>query len=159
AEAHPDFDIRSITVFAEDDYFEEFSYATEQVSHDAVISVLLQTLKALDILKDCIPGYWQDCIDWTTARLNEVWLDRGAFPGLGSMLCAVGFKFGVVLASDIKNIISEGEDYEGFVAKTIKNPTAYFRSEIAASIGKTEQGAFLSLTGERKALFWLLDIY
>lgn len=156
AEAHPDFDIRSITVFAEDDYFEEFSYATEQVSHDAVISVLLQTLKALDIIKDCIPGNWQDCIDWTTARLNEVWLDRGAFPGLGSMLCAVGFKFGVVLASDIKNIISEGEDYEGFVAKTIKNPTAYFRSEIAASIGKTEQGAFLSLTGERKALFWLL---
>lgn len=156
AETHPDFDIRSITVFAEDDYFEEFSYATEQVSHDAVISVLLQTLKALEIIKDCIPGNWQDCIDWTTARLNEVWLDRGAFPGLGAMLCAVGFKFGVVLASDIKNIISEGEGYDGFVVKAIKDPTDYFRSDIAASIGKTEQGAFLSLTGERKTLFWLL---
>ena len=49
AEEHPDFDIRSITVFAEDDYFDEFSYATEQLSYDAVISVLLQTIKLLKI--------------------------------------------------------------------------------------------------------------
>ena len=48
AEEHPEFDMRSITVFAEEDYFEEFSYATEQLSYDAVISVLLQTIKALD---------------------------------------------------------------------------------------------------------------
>jgi hypothetical protein len=156
AETHPDFDIRSITVFAEDEYFEEFSYATEQLSHDAVISVMLQTIKVLEIIKDCIPGNWQDCIDWTTARLNEVWLDRGAFPGLGAMLCAVGFKFGIVLANDIKNIISEGDDYEDFVAEAIQNPKDSFRPEIADSIGKTEQGAFSALSADRKTLFRLL---
>ena len=42
AKTHPDFDIRSITVFADDEYFEEFSYVTEHLSYDAVISVLLQ---------------------------------------------------------------------------------------------------------------------
>ena len=48
--------MNSITVFAEDEYFDEFSYASEWVSYDAVISVLLQTVKALEIIKDCIPG-------------------------------------------------------------------------------------------------------
>jgi hypothetical protein len=33
AEENPDFDIRSIIVFTEDDYFNEFSYATEQLSY------------------------------------------------------------------------------------------------------------------------------
>ena len=32
ASEHPEFDIRTITVFAEDDYFDEFSYATEHLS-------------------------------------------------------------------------------------------------------------------------------
>lgn len=62
-EPHLDFDIRSITVFAEDDYFDEFSYATEHLSYDAVIGVLLQTIKALGIIKDCIPGNGQECIN------------------------------------------------------------------------------------------------
>lgn len=156
AETHPDFDIRSITVFAEDEFFEEFSYATEHLSYDAVISVLLQMLKALEIIKDCIHGNWQDCINWITARLSEVWIDRGPFPGLGAMLCAVGFKFGIVLANDIKNSIGDGEHYEVYVTKALKNPQEYFSPEIASSVGKTEQGAFFALSSERKALFWLL---
>jgi hypothetical protein len=157
AETHTDFDIRAITVFAEDEFFDEFSYVTEHLSNDAVINVLLQMLKALEIIKGCIAGNWQDCINWTTARLKEVWLDRGAFSGLGAMLCAVGFKFGIALANDIKNAIGEGENYEDFVLQALKNPREHFSEEIAASIGKTEQEAFLALSGDRKALFWLLS--
>jgi ATP-dependent exoDNAse (exonuclease V) alpha subunit len=156
AEAHPDFDISAVTVFADDEYFEEFSYATEHLSYDAVISVLLQTLKVLDIIKNCIPGNWQECIEWTNARLNEVWIDRGAFPGLGAMLCAIGFKFGVVIANEIKNSISKDDSFEEYVSKVLKKPKDFFNTDIAASIGKTEQGAFLSLSGDRKTLFWLL---
>ena len=64
AEVHPEFDIRTVTVFAEDEFFDEFSYATEHLSYDAVISVLLQTIKALEIVKNCIPGNWEECIVW-----------------------------------------------------------------------------------------------
>ena len=157
AETHPDFDMRSITVFAEDDYFEEFSYASEHLSYDAVISVLLQTIKALRIIKDCIPGNWQECIDWTNKRLNEVWLDRGAFPGLGAMLCAVGFKYGFVIANEIKNEIGRDVSYEECVLDVLRAPKELLTKEVSASIGKTEQNAFLSLSGERKQLFWLLS--
>jgi hypothetical protein len=157
ADKHPDFDIRTVTVFAEDDYFEEFSCATEHLSYDAIISVLLQTIRALDIIKDCIPGNWQECIDWTNKRLQEVWFDRGAFSGLGAMLCAVGFKFGIVIANQIKNKISEGVSYEEFVCDVIRSPQNTLSTDITASIGKTEQNAFLALSGERKTLFWLLS--
>jgi len=157
AETHPDFDISSVTVFAEDEFFEEFSYATEHLSHDAVISVLLQTIKALDIIKDCIPGNWQGCIDWTNQRLKEVWKDRGSFPGLGPMLCAVGFKYGIVLAHEIEKTISEGIVVEEYVADVLQRPEKYFNKDLANSIGRTEQGSFLALSGERKSLFWLLS--
>ena len=156
AQTHPEFDIRSITVFAEDEFFEEFSYATEQLSYDAVISVLLQTIKALEIIKECISGNWQECIDWTIARLNEVWIDRGAFPGLGAILCAIGFKYGIVLANELKKTIGECEDYESFLSKALKKPQAYFKAEISSSVNKTAQGAYFSLSGDRKTLFWLL---
>lgn len=157
AETQRDFDIRTITVFVEDDYFEEFSYATEHLSYDAVISVFLQTIKALGIIKDCIPGNWQECIDWTNEHLNEVWLDRGAFPGLGAMLCAVGFKFGIVIANEIKNKIDRNVLYEEYVCNALHAPKNFLSREVFASIGKTEQNAFLSLSGERKHLFWLLS--
>lgn len=83
AEKHPDFDISSIAVFADDEYFDEFSYATEHLSYDAVISVLTKTIKSLKIIKNCIPGNWSECIRWCKDRLKEVWLDRGPFPALG----------------------------------------------------------------------------
>ena len=40
----------TITVFAPEDSFEEFSYATEHLSHDAVIDVLLNCMKAFTII-------------------------------------------------------------------------------------------------------------
>ena len=156
AETHPEFDLRTITVFAEDEFFEEFSYATEHLSYDAVISVLLQTIKVLNIIKNCIPGNWEECITWAQARLQEVWLDRGAFPGLGAMLCAVGFKYGLVLSLKIKNALHQADDAEAFLQQVILNPAAYLSTDMVASISRTEQRAFLSLSGERKQLFWLL---
>ncbi len=156
AEVHPEFDIRTVTVFAEDEFFDEFSYATEHLSYDAVISVLLQTIKALEIVKNCIPGNWEECIVWARTKLQEVWLDRGAFPGLGTMLCAVGFKYGLVLSQDIKKALNQADDPEEFLRQAIQNPIAHFGIEMAESIGRTEQGAFLSLIGARKQRFWLL---
>lgn len=157
ATEHPEFDISTITVFAEDDYFDEFSYATEQVSYDAVISVLLQTIKALQIIKSCIPGNWNECIAWTKARLKEVWLDRGPFPGLGTMLHAVGFRRGEIMAREIRTHITNLSDYEVLLRKALNKPTAFFSTVVVPTLKSTEIHTFLSLSGERKNLFWLLS--
>lgn len=156
AAEHPEFDIRTITVFAEDDYFNEFSYATEHLSYDAVISVLLQAIKALEIIKDCIPGNWNECINWTKQRLQEVWRDRGPFPGLGSMLSAIGFQRGEIIAKEIKAYINDLSQYEAVVENALKAPQKYFSKKVLSFLGRTELDTFHSLPLERKQLFWLL---
>ena len=153
---HPDFDMRSVTVFAEDDYFDEFSYATEHLSYDAVISVLLQTIKALETIKECIPGNWDECITWSKQRLQEVWKDRGPFPGLGAMLSAVGFARGELMAREIKAYVDDLSNYEMVVEDALRKPQNYFSSKVLASLGKTESELFRRLPMERKQLFWLL---
>lgn len=157
AAEHPEFDMRSVTVFAEDDYFDEFSYATEQLSYDAVISVLLQTIKALEIIKDCIPGNWHECITWSKQRLEEVWKDRGPFPGLGSMLSAIGFECGEMIAKEVKSHVDDISKYEAIVEDALKNPKEYFSEKILSTMGRTELDTFQSLPVERKQLFWLLS--
>ena len=157
AEENPDFDIRSITVFAEDEYFDEFSFATEHISYYATISVLLQSIKVLDIIKKCIPGNWDECIAWANTRLSEVWKDRGAFPGAGMMLYAMGFKSGLLIAGEIKRSISETDNFIMTLEKYIEEPSKYLTPDIAVTVNKTEQNAFLRLSKERKALFWLLS--
>jgi len=154
---HPDFDMRSVTVFAEDDYFDEFSFASEQLSYDAVISVLLQTVKVLGIVKQCIPGNWDECITWANTRLAEVWKDRGAFPGAGIMLYAMGFKHGILIAEEVKDSQIQSDSFITMLEQTISEPKKFLSSELASSIGKTEQNAFMKLSRERKSLFWLLS--
>lgn len=156
AAEHPEFDIRTITVFAEDDYFDEFSYATEQLSYDAVISVLLQSIRALEIIKNCIPGNWNECIAWAKQRLHEVWIDRGPFPGLGSMLSAIGFQRGEIIARELKPYIDDLSKYEDVVEAALKTPTKYFSQKVLSTLGRTELETFHALPSERKQLFWLL---
>lgn len=158
AAEHPGFDMRTVTVFADEEYFDEFSYATEWVSYDAAISVLLQIIKVLEVVKACgIDGNWDECIAWSKARLDEVWKDRGAFPGLGAMLAAAGFKRGELIAREIKKIHIEGADFAGGFYKIMKCPHKYLPDELASTIGATEQNTLLSLDRERKEVFWLLS--
>ncbi|MDR0288161.1 MAG: AAA family ATPase [Clostridiales bacterium] len=157
AEEHPDFDMRSITVFADDAYFDEFSFATERLSYDAVISVLLQSIKALSIVKQCIPGNWDDCIAWANARLAEVWKDRGAFPGAGIMLYSMGFNAGILIAESVKDTLNNDESYIAKLEQTIAEPQKYLPPELADAVQPTLQKTFCDLKGERKSLFWLLS--
>ena len=159
AKVHPEFDIRTATVFVDDEYFDEFSYATEHASHDAVISVLLQTIKALRVIKDCgIPGNWKHCIKWTKARLEEVWLDRGPYPGLGTMLRVAGLSCGHIMAREIKAKVSDLSQYEAVVRQALGEPKQFFSKKIQGLLRfKTKNvQAILQLQGERKALYWLL---
>lgn len=156
AEEHPEFDIRQATVFASDEYFEEFSYATEHLSFDAVIDVLLQSLKVLNIIKDVIDGDWNTCVQWLNARLTEVWQDRGAYPGIGAMLCAVNFPFGILIAEELKKGLETDEDIWEKLDKAIAVPAQYLSKNVAASITPLNQKTWQRLKAERKNLFKLL---
>ena len=49
AEEHTTFDIREATVFAEEEYFEEFSYASEHLSHHEFCTVLYYKVQSIPL--------------------------------------------------------------------------------------------------------------
>ncbi len=154
---NPDFDMSSVTVFADDDYRDEFSYATEHVSYDAVIDVLNKTLNALRAIKQCgIPGNWSKCIKWTKECLNEVWEERGPYPGLGSILEAVGFKCGFLMSHEIRDSIDDMSIYQDRVYALLKDYKNSFSKRVAKSIRPELVSKIVSFDDERKSLFWLL---
>ncbi|MDD6794468.1 MAG: AAA family ATPase [Clostridiaceae bacterium] len=157
AKENPEFDISSITVFAPDDYFEEFSYATEHLSYDAVIDVLLQSIKSLSTINNCLDSDWSQSIRWLNERLAEVWKDRGAFPGLGAMLCAMGIDTGIVIYKKIKELMKDNDDIWDVVDKVINNPNNYLSKELSSSIKDIHKIAWNKMPNERKTLFKLLS--
>ncbi len=157
AEQYENFDIRTSTVFVADDFFDEFSYASEHISYDAVINVILQCLKALEVVKECgIPGNWNRCINWLNQQLIAVWEDRGAFPGLGSMLIAFGIPSGVVIARELKSQSNNSEDLWELLDRAMVEPQKYLSEFCAEQINVTVKSTWQHLPKVRKTLFQMM---
>ena len=160
AKEHPEFDMSDIAVFAPEDSFEEFSYATEHVSYDAVIDVILSCIKAFEIIDKCLDEDYSNVLEWLNLQLSQLWEDRGAFPGLGPMLCALEIPMGVLIAKNIKESLADSnEDIWKCVDKVIQNPKAYLTDSLADKITPIVQATWKTLSEERKTLFKLLSRY
>lgn len=134
AEEHPEFDITDITVFAPDDAFAEFSYASEHVSHDAMIDVILSCIKAFEIINDCLDDDYSNVLGWLNERLAEVWEDRGAFPGLGSMFSAMEIPLGVIIAKQIREQAANEDNIWDIVEKMFEKPEEVLSDTLASKI-------------------------
>lgn len=157
AETHPDFDMASITVFAPDDAFDQFSYATEHVSYDAVIDVIQSCIKAFSIIKDCLDEDYTNVLEWLNRELLKVWEDRGAFPGLGAMLCALGIQQGVIIAKRMQENMEDDCDIWERLDSLIDNPKNYLEPLLAKVISPIMQKTWKKMPDERKMLFRLLS--
>ena len=160
AEQHPEFDMADITVFAPEDFFEQFSYATEHVDYDAVIDVILSCIKAFEIINNCLDEDYSNVLEWLNNQLAQVWEDRGAFPGLGAMLCAMGIPMGILIAKNIKEELLEvNEDIWQYLDKVIQTPQKYLPMNLSEKITPIIQTTWKNLSEERKELFQLLSRY
>jgi hypothetical protein len=157
AEEHPGFDINEITVFAPDDSFAEFSYATEHVSHDAMIDVILSSIKAFEKINECLEDDYSNVLDWLNARLVEVWEDRGAFPGLGPMLCAMEVPMGVLISKQLKEQLSKDVDIWNVVDVIFDTPEKVLTTDLADKITPIVKKTWKTMSYERKTLFRLLS--
>lgn len=158
AEKHPEFDIADITVFAPEDSFAEFSYATEHVGYDAIIDVILSCIKAFEIINMCLDEDYSNVLTWLNLQLAQVWEDRGAFPGLGAMLCAIGMPMGILIAKEIKELLSDSDqDLWSYLNKVIAKPVEYLSEMLAAKITPIVQTTWRNLNEERRTLFYLLS--
>jgi hypothetical protein len=158
AEEDPNFDPAEIAAFAPSDRIDEFSFATEHVTHDGAIAALLSLAVSLQkSIEYHLPGPWDRCLKWIDARLAELWKMRGPCPGLGAALCAYGIELGTFVAREIAAQVGDNEDPWPLVDNMFQQPEAYLSRTLAKEISPILQKAWKRMPEERKALLKLLS--
>ena len=91
-----------------------FKYGSREVSNDDAIEVIQQMIEAVDALKDNGDDTedWTKRKDWLNSVLNELWQERGSYPGLGSVLEAVGLPGLIKPYFDLKTDDSKHEFFK-----------------------------------------------
>lgn len=80
------------------DFFDEFSYAAELVSHDGAVAALVELARVVELLPGVADGPWEEVSAWISARIADTWALRGPYPGLGAALTAAGMPHGALIA-------------------------------------------------------------
>lgn len=111
------FDPSEVVAYAPEDRFDEFSYATEHVGHDASIESLLACRAALLRASELFPLDTSKEEKWIDRELGRLWKKRGAFPGLGPVLSALGLPMGNFIAEALVDQVGEnGNPWRAFDA-------------------------------------------
>jgi len=121
-ENNVDLDPRDCIAFVPEEYRSEFSYASEHVTPSSAIAALLSVKEALATYNERFGGEWTEQLKWVDQRLGELWLLRGPYPGLGSILCAVGVQYGYQLAYYCWEKAGENGDPWTVLGSLVENP-------------------------------------
>ncbi len=162
--ANPLQNIDELIVVAPNDYRDEFSYATEHLSHDALILTFNKTISVLKKYNEIGLPYgqgssWDDCIKWCQIQLENAWKDRGAYPGLGAVLSALGVPYGFDVAKAIKAKYNDNELWEN-ISKSIENLSAILpinQKGIIKRFTKTKRENLAELLDEKQSYLRLLS--
>lgn len=118
-------DTSEYVVLVPDEFTTQFSYATEHVTHDAALSLLLSMVDSVDRFAALVPGDWDKIRTWLSDRIAEVWDARGAFPGLGAALTAFGISQGVLFSYAVRGLVPEDGDPWEVVDEIMRDPGAH----------------------------------
>lgn len=161
AEKDPNINPEDYVAFAPDEAREQFSFASEHVQHDAAIGALIACAEALRKCATLVPGNWDAALRWIDAQLNRLWKLRGAFPGFGSALTALGVERGNLVAYDIGARMDADEkkwrgDPWAYFDAALKNPKLFSEST-RELVGPTIRDLWKSLKAPRQQLLKLLS--
>lgn len=133
---HPNFDIADLAVIVPNDKRFEFSYGTEHVSNDSAIRVLLECIKSLEKGEELgIGENNQQKIQWIHNEIAQLEKLRGAYPGMGSALCAFGVEKGHFVAAEIINQLNDEKDNPWILfEKALENPKGILSDDIYSLI-------------------------
>lgn len=148
-------DPAELAVFVPEEYTIQFSYASEHVSHDAALSLLLLLDGAAERVAPLVSGSWGPVRTWLSDRLAEVWEARGPCTGLGAALSAFGIPRGVLLAHSVQSKLGENEDPWPLVERWLRDPSS--APEATDVVGPTMSKAWAAITEERRNLLKLLS--
>jgi len=127
-------DLARFVAHAPPEHFEEFSYVSELVSHDAAIAALAELGRVVKLISNVVDGPWDHVAGWINQRIADTWRQRGPYPGLGAALIAAGIEQGLVLAHRVTRMLDkETADPWPLLDQTIRST----QGPAAGLIGRT----------------------
>ena len=126
---------------------------------DVALSTLVRSLEAVRAIKrhGVVAGPWDQREDWLNERIARVWQQRGAFPGAGGMLEALGCRLGTslvmeLLASGGVGMLEDPWPLLDAMLRGQTQPPAPYAADVAA-VANT----YAALSDERRRLLRLLS--
>lgn len=152
--------LREIAVAVDQAHIRKFSYAAELAEPDVALSTLVRLLGSVRLIRKhgVVAGPWDQREEWVNEQIARVWQQRGAFPGLGSVLEALGVRMGTSLALELLASGVVGMDdnpwphMDALMRGQLEPPESGYRGDLAA-VRKT----YTSLPSERLELLHLLS--
>jgi hypothetical protein len=137
-----------------------FSYAGELATADVALSVLTKCLAAVRKIKEhgIAPGPWDEREEWLNQEIGRTWEDRGAFPGTGATLEALGMRLGTSLILELRasGKIQSLDDPWPILNSILREQAPPPQSAYVADI-RAVQATWKGLSDERRALLRLLS--
>ncbi len=155
AEADPSIETSGYIAKAPEEHWDEFSYTSELVTHDAAIAALLSLDAALLRLENELGIETKSQREWLHEELGRLWRVRGPYPGLGPVLTAMGLSRGVFVAHALQEKAGENEDPWPVVDSAFKNP-AMLPQELRKDV-KELALTWKGLPSERRTFLKLLS--
>lgn len=152
--------LREIAVPAEPTQIRTFSFFAELASPDVTLSTLIGCLDAVRRIRKhgIVPGPWDQREEWLNAQIGQAWKDRGAFPGLGSALQALGMRLGTSLHLELlaQGTINSEEDPWPLVDSIIRGESPPPEPAYEADL-RAVRGTWSGLEESRRSLLSLLS--
>lgn len=137
-----------------------FSYAGELAAADVALAVLTKCLAAVRKIREhgIAPGPWEKREEWLNLQIERTWQNRGAFPGTGSVLEALGMRLGTALVHELmaRKILRPADDPWPVLDRILRGTSAPPQEAYSADINAVAN-TWLGLSDERRALLRLLS--
>ncbi|WP_144259681.1 AAA family ATPase [Methylocystis sp. ATCC 49242] len=152
--------LAEIAVPADPAHMRVFSYAAELAPADIALSTLIRCLQAVRKIRahGIATGPWERREEWLNTQIGLAWKERGAFPGLGSALEALGMRLGTALTLELLasgTVASDGDPWphvDALLRGKVKSPQPVYDADL-----KAVRDTWVNLADERRFLLKLLS--
>jgi hypothetical protein len=151
AEQDPFLDLEQFTAYAPTEHWNEFSFGSEIVTHDGAISALLSMDAALSRIESDLDIPTRQQRKWLHEELTRLWLVRGPYPGLGSILSAFGISHGLFVAQALQERVGENVDPWPEVDAAFQDPASVLPQNLRCDI-KELASTWQALSNERMGM-------
>lgn len=152
--------LHEIAIPVDPAHMRAFSYGAELAGADVALSTLVRCLESVRLIRahGISKGPWERREEWLNAQIALVWKDRGAFPGLGPVLEALGMRLGTAPALELVSakLVASDADPWPLVDKILRGKKKPPQQAYQADL-ETVRDTWTNLSDERRALALLLS--